>query len=348
VRAPRLLPLIAISAAGVLAVKGLASVQALPSAFAGARAWGEEAVKPADAKKDDKSAALPPASKPPAPVCAPTAAELAKQAGLSPAELQLLQSLGVRRGQLDQRDKDFDTQLALMAAAEGKLDAKIRAMQALKGEVQGMLGQAETQKTAELTRLVTVYQAMKPRDAAARMTLLADDVRLPIAARMKERPLSAILAQMPPAEAKALTEKLAARYNPNALAEARARLNGPAAAPAVAAPAQAAATPATPVKTAAASPDPVAATTPAPAKVASNAPAKRRPAARPKPKAAPKVAKVEAKPEAAAQPSGPKPYASLQPAAAKPAAKPAEAPAAPAPSSGNTSVPIAATADAKR
>jgi len=45
------------------------------------------------------------------------------------------------------------------------------------------------------------------------MVLLDDAVRLPIAAKMKERALSAILANMPPAEAKKLTESLAKRFS---------------------------------------------------------------------------------------------------------------------------------------
>src|SRR5688572_27069065 len=142
----RLLPIIAVAVGGVLAVKGLASIEAVPAAFAGARAFAEGVVKPdpADPKAAKAgAAALPAPSKPPAPVCAPTAAELAKQAGLSPAELQILQSLGARRGQLDQREKDFDTQLALMAAAEGKLDAKIAALRSPQGESKGLMAQAD-------------------------------------------------------------------------------------------------------------------------------------------------------------------------------------------------------------
>ncbi len=219
-KSPRLLPLLAIAAGGVLAVKGLASVEALPSFMGAAQAFAEDGVKAVKqarlTKADPKASPLPPQmlpapSKPPAPVCAPTAAELAREAGLSPAELQLLQSLGARRGQLDQREKDFDTQLALMAAAEGKLDAKIAALRSLRTEIKGLMDQADAQKASEVNRLVTVYQAMKPRDAAARMTLLSDDVRLPIAAKMKERPLAAIIPLKPPGEAQALTDNLAPR-----------------------------------------------------------------------------------------------------------------------------------------
>jgi flagellar motility protein MotE (MotC chaperone) len=227
---PRVLPLIGVAMGGVLAINALAGARQLPDLISGAKAFAEgkadKQAKGKDDKAGDETAAvgnatdasavgvpsLTPVAKPP-PVCAPTAAELAKEAGLSPAELQVLQSLGQRRGELDQRENDLNTQLALMAAAEAKLDAKVNALNALKGDIQGLLNQADQKEAAEIDRLVKVFEGMKPKDAAPRMVLLDDSVRLPIAARMKERSLSAILAQMPPADAKKLTEALAARFS---------------------------------------------------------------------------------------------------------------------------------------
>ena len=112
----------------------------------------------------------------------------------------------------DQRETDLDVQLNLLAAAEAKLDAKLKAMTGLKGDIQGLLGQADAQTEAENQRLVRVYEAMKPKDAAARMAILSDAVRLPIAAKRKERSLSSVLGNMSPAAARELTEKLAQRY----------------------------------------------------------------------------------------------------------------------------------------
>ncbi|NEX94626.1 hypothetical protein, partial [Caulobacter sp. 17J65-9] len=173
------------------------------------------------------------AVKPAAPVCAPSATELAKAAGLSPAELRVLQSLQSRRGELDDREKNMDTQLALMAAAEAKLDAKLKALEALKGDINGLLAQGDQREAAEITRLVKVYEAMKPKDAADVMTQLDDRVRLPVASKMKERSLAAVLAAMPAAEARKLTEKLAMRYAAaDAAAEKLVAPNAPAAKPA--------------------------------------------------------------------------------------------------------------------
>ena len=78
-----------------------------------------------------------------APVCAPSATDLAKAAGMSPAELQVLQSLQTRRGQIDDREKDLDTEVQLLAAAEAKLDGKLKSMNSLKGDIQALMGQAD-------------------------------------------------------------------------------------------------------------------------------------------------------------------------------------------------------------
>lgn len=257
---PRILPLVGVAVVGVLAVNAMAGAKSLPDMLGGARAFAEGIAKP-DAKaaegekaKSAESAgqdaaaagALPPR------VCAPSATDLAREAGLSPAELRILQSLGARRGQLDQREQDIDVQLQLLAAAEAKLDAKVKALNGLKGDIQGLLGQADTQKSAEVDRMVTVFSSMKPKDAAARMTILDDAVRLPIAAKMKERTLSMILANMAPTDAKVLTERLANRFAGDAIAKGKAAIADNAAQPAAGAQGKQAAAPAAPLAGAAA------------------------------------------------------------------------------------------------
>jgi flagellar motility protein MotE (MotC chaperone) len=245
---PRILPIIGVTVVGVLAVNAMAGAKSIPDMLSGAKAFAEGVAKP-DAKDGDKAASAAEAGKdaaaqaPPPRVCAPSATDLAREAGLSPAELRVLQSLGQRRGQLDQREQDIDVQLQLLAAAEAKLDAKMKTLNGMKGEIQGLLGQADAQKEAEAGRMVLVYSAMKPKDAAARMAVLDDSVRLPIAAKMKERTLSMILANMSPNDAKILTERLANRMSADAIAKGKAALAAANAAPAASAPNAQATTP---------------------------------------------------------------------------------------------------------
>lgn len=276
---PRLLPLIAVAIGGVVAVR---AVGAGPELFQGARAWAAEA-------GSEGAGAPPSASTAPPAVCALTPEQLAQQAGISPAELRIIQSLSARRGELDLREEDLATQLPLMVAAEQKLDGKIQALNAIKAEVEALLAQADTREQGEIDRLVEVYQAMRPRDAAPVMAALDDEVRLPVAAAMRPRSLAAILAQMPPAAARELTEKLARRYEGDELA-ARARSATADATPPPAPAAQAAAAPA-----------------PEPERTAAP-PARNRPAPRPAARRAPPPAARPAAARAEPAPTGPQPY----------------------------------------
>ena len=264
---PRLLPLIAVAIGGVVLVR---VVGVAPGLFDGARAWAEEAV-PAAA-----------AAAPAAAVCALTPEQLAQQAGISPAELRILQSLSGRRTELDARDADLASMLPLLATAEQKLDAKVAALEAVKAEVRILLGQVSEQEKAENDRLVAVYSAMRPREAARVFATLDDDVRLPVAAAMRPRSLAAIMAQMEPAAARSLTEKLARRFEARQQLAARAAAATAAAAPVAETAAPVAPGPAPTATTPAPAPAPaVAAATPPPARpAAARAPA-RRPAARP-------------------------------------------------------------------
>lgn len=294
---PRLLPLIAVAIGGIVAVR---AVGAAPGLFEGARAWAEEAA-PAAAAAEKAAPARTAAG-----VCALTPEQLADQAGISPAELRIIQSLSTRRGELDARDQDFATMLPLMVAAEQKIDAKLKAMEAIKAEVNTLLGQVDEKQKAEIDRLVSVYSAMRPKEAAAVFNTLNDSVRLPVAAAMRPRTLAAIMAQMPPAGAKELTEKLARRFEAQALV-ARAAA---AAAPTATAQTGAATAPAasgTATATPAAVPPATSPAAQAPAeKAASPQPAPRRTAAPPPRRTAP--ARKSAAAPAAPEPTGPRPY----------------------------------------
>ena len=294
-RLPRILPLIAIAIGGVVAVR---AVGVAPGLFDGAKAWAEEAVPSA--------AGAPPKPVLPGTCSALSPEQLAQQAGISPAELKIIQSLSQRRAALDARDQDFATTLPLMVAAEQKLDAKVKALEALKAEMKQMLGQVDEREKAEIDRLVQVYSAMRPKEAAPVMAALEDRVRLPVAAAMRPRTLAAIMAQMSAPQAKELTEKLAARFQAQQMAARAAAAE--AATPSAATPSAAAPAATTPPATPTAQPAAAPTTRPTPR------PAANRPSARPaaRPAAAP-ARRPAATPATAPAATGPQAY---QPSAA--------------------------------
>ncbi len=296
---PRLLPLVFVAVGGVLALKVVTSLDVAPDLFHKAEAFAAEkhdaAAKDA-AKKDAKPAAKAPkvsggettheddptqafsvdsdlkataaeaSAKPAAavagaPACATSINDLAAQAGMSPNELNVLQSLAQRRTELDQREAQLNSRGQLIQAADDKLDARITQLTGLKMQIQALIDQANKTSSDDTNRLIAVYTAMKPKDAAAVMTTMDDSVRLPIAAGMKDRALASVLGAMSPDAARELTEKLSNRMkSASGLQQQLDKVtsNGPAAT-APAAPAKAGAP---------------AAKTPAPAKAPAAAPAK--------------------------------------------------------------------------
>jgi len=290
-RLPRLLPLVAVAVGGVLVINLMAGASSAPQLFQGARAWAEDLAPKAKSKAKAAPAAaaavtpaavepkadspLPPAAAsgpmgltPVSTVgaCAPTQADLANRAGLSPAELQVLQSLGARRTALDAREQTVSSQMQLLSAAEQKIDGKLASMQDLIKQMQALLGQADQQEQAENARLVKTYETMDKKAAAHALAIMTDDVRLPIMAHMKEAKLAERLKEMTPAQAAEITQKLANRTREAfALDQARAAV-----AAASGAPAQTAAAPA---RAGAATSAPATAT-PAPARAGAAAPAR--------------------------------------------------------------------------
>lgn len=242
---PRILPLVFVAVGGVIAMKAITSMDLAPGVFHAAEAFAADAAKklpsarkpagkskaeaggesntegdPTDsypvsaealAAADANASASSGASSSMAPVCATSLSDLAKQAGMSPNELQVLQNLGQRRQQLDQREQSLNSRQALIDAADSKLDARIQQLSDLKTQIQALIDQANKTNSDDTNRLVAVYSAMKPKDAAAVLATMKDDVRLPIVAKMKDRNLAAILGVMDPNAARELTEKLATR-----------------------------------------------------------------------------------------------------------------------------------------
>ena len=80
----------------------------------------------------------------------------------------------------------------------------------LKGELERLLGQVSADQQAPgSAQLIKVYEAMKAKSAAAIFDPMALELLLPIVRGMRETKVAAIIADMEPAKARALTAELA-------------------------------------------------------------------------------------------------------------------------------------------
>ena len=138
---------------------------------------------------------------------------VAEQAGLSAAEAQVLQSLADRRKTLDSRGGDLEIREQLLATAEKRIEQRLNEMKALQARVQTALGGLDEKADADTAALVSVYEKMKPKAAAAVMETLDDEVALRVARRMKVATLATIMSSMAPARDKHLTEMMARRVD---------------------------------------------------------------------------------------------------------------------------------------
>ena len=142
------------------------------------------------------------------------------------AELELLSELSARRRALDARAAELDTREQLIAVAEGRVESRIEALQTLKSEVETLLGTLDDRREAEISRIVEIYGALEPDAAANIITSLDESTRVLVAERMGSRKLAAILAEMAPADAAALTVRMRQRAAPpETVGELRDRLD---------------------------------------------------------------------------------------------------------------------------
>lgn len=224
----RLLPTTLAVAAMVLPLKIAAVWHGFTPGIEAVHAEAKE-TKPAKAQPaPHAAAAVPPAgapevtSAPPATEAAPAApaAPASPLAGLLPGdkmpltqtEIDLLQKLQARRDALDARERQLDMRENLVKAAEKSLQSKsdeIAKQQAKSEDV--AKPDAETAAEPNLDGVVSIYEKMKPKDAARILNDMDMDLLSAVIAGMKEAKVAPILAEMDAAKARSLTARLAER-----------------------------------------------------------------------------------------------------------------------------------------
>src|SRR5476649_1073761 len=129
----------------------------------------------------------------------------------SASAVDVVNSLGKRRRELDARDAQLTTQANMIAAAEQRVDIKITQLKQLQAQITALLVQRDKAQQDQIDSLVKTYSTMKAKDAARIFNNLPDDVLLPVAQKMKSDIMAQVLASMNADAAKTLTVKLAGK-----------------------------------------------------------------------------------------------------------------------------------------
>ena len=125
----------------------------------------------------------------------------------------LLQRLSDRRADLDKREADLQMREALVTAAEKKLDDRTKELEALQAQVATLVDEKQAAEDASFKAIVSMYENMKPKEAAKIFDTLELNVLLKVARAMNPRKMSPVLAAMSAAPAQALTTAFAATEN---------------------------------------------------------------------------------------------------------------------------------------
>jgi len=130
---------------------------------------------------------------------------------LSESEIEVLQRLVERRDELTRRKKTLDMRDNLLKATESRIDEKIAKLKEIEATIQDLLKAYDDQELKKLKSLVSIYEKMKPKDAARIFNSLDMGVLLDVTGLMKESKLAVILGKMEDVRAKKLTVELATR-----------------------------------------------------------------------------------------------------------------------------------------
>jgi len=175
----------------------------------------DEARAQAPAPATPPAAANPPAGEAASKAEKPAVEEKAKQSdpndisAMSQSEVALLQKLSERREELDQQSKKLETRETLLTAAEKRVEERIARLKEIEDSVASLIEKFDKQEEERLTKLVKVYEDMKPKSAAAIFDQLDMDVLLAVAKRMDEAKMAQVLSKMTPDAAKRLTLEMA-------------------------------------------------------------------------------------------------------------------------------------------
>ena len=130
---------------------------------------------------------------------------------VSPSERAILERLQARRLELEQRAREIEIRESLLKSAEKRIEGRVEEAKATEAKISTATGQKAEQDAARFKGIITMYEGMKPKDAAKVFDRLEMSVLYDIASQIAPRKMSDILGLMQPEAAERLTVELARR-----------------------------------------------------------------------------------------------------------------------------------------
>lgn len=130
---------------------------------------------------------------------------------VSPSERAILERLQARRQEIEARAREVEIRESLLKSAEKRIEGRVEELKAVESRITTATGQKNEADAARFKGIITMYEGMKPKDAAKVFDRLEMSVLFEIASQIAPRKMSDILGLMQPEAAERLTVELARR-----------------------------------------------------------------------------------------------------------------------------------------
>jgi flagellar motility protein MotE (MotC chaperone) len=127
------------------------------------------------------------------------------------ADPTVLAAVAEQKDELAMRSRRLDDAEAVLAATETRVGLQIARLAEIKSEVEGLLARRSALEEEDLRRMVAIYEAMKPKDAARIFNDLETDMVIDVLDRMPERRSAPIIAELQDAKAREVTRTILQR-----------------------------------------------------------------------------------------------------------------------------------------
>lgn len=228
----RLLPIVTLAAGGLLFLKAVgilsgdvtgprpvrAQDTSIPGIESPADANITTGATPAAPAAPATPAAAPAGSRPGQPTPLPAQNQ---PAAISASERAILERLQERRQELDTRHRELDMRENLLRATERRLEQRANELRELETRIAGLEQRRDEAEQTRFRGVVSMYESMRPKDAARIFDTLDMSVLIEVARAMRPPKLADVIAQMQAEQAKRLTTELARRPNQTASVDPR-------------------------------------------------------------------------------------------------------------------------------
>lgn len=130
---------------------------------------------------------------------------------VSPSERAILERLQSRRQELEARAREIDIRESLLKAAEKRVESRVEELKAIESRISTANQQKTEADAARFKGIITMYEGMKPKDAAKVFDRLEMPVLFEIASQIAPRKMADILGLMSAEAAERLTVEMAHR-----------------------------------------------------------------------------------------------------------------------------------------